>query len=141
MKLSRPVSLLALTAFAVPAAADFTNETAPPWRSDPGTELAGWESFIDGHLGDNPPDLPGTTSGAVVVQTLLGGTITGAGNIYNPVQASHFELRDEVDCDLQEVWVQVSTWGNILDHGSPVLIYTDCQGLQTEAPAPQVTVL
>lgn len=123
------------------ATAQFTQDVAPPWRFGPGAEYAGWESFTEPNLGDNLPDDPSSSSGAVLVQTRPGAVITGGGNIYHPLAAARFEIRDEVDCDLQEVWVQTSTWGSVLDRTSPALVYIGCDGEAANAPAPSVTVL
>lgn len=134
-------STLACAFLAASALAAFTADVAPRWRFDPGTEFGGWESFTQAVDGDNLPDHPASTTGAALVQTVPGATITGSGNLYHQFAAARFEVRDAVDCDLVEVWLQVSTWGTVLDPNSATLEYTDCDGALTTAPAPTVTVL
>lgn len=71
-----------------------------------------WASFSAG-FGDpgNAPDVEGSTAGGVIVQKAIGGTLTGSGNIYNPVGPSDFELRVTQEEDIEELVLQVRSIG------------------------------
>src|SRR6185503_11069079 len=95
------------------ASAGFTNPYVPPFRGAPNAQFGAWESFTVPSGGANLPDDPQSTTTQASVEQLLGGAvITGGGNIYHPTALASFRFADSVPADLQEVDLQISTWGS-----------------------------
>ena len=135
------VSALALTSFSGVALAVFVNPFVPAFRGAPLAEYAGWEEFVSGINGSNPPDDPQTTPGAFfdLVQTQFGGLVT-SGTIYNLNQASTFEITHRPDPavpnpDLQTVVLQVRSIGNEFDITTFKLRFQDASGTTISLPA------
>ena len=134
--------LLAASALSDAARAGFTNPYVPPFRGNPGTEFGSWEAFTVPYAGTNLPDDAGsTTVDATLEQLVSGAFLTGSGNIYHPSAAPAFRLVDGGPGDLQEVALQISTWGSELDYASPVLTYVDGQGQSHSIPFTSYTEL
>jgi hypothetical protein len=111
------------------ARAGFTQSVVPPFRGAPCTRFAGWETFTQPHTAPNAPDVPwSTTQAPALTQLVPGAILTTTGNIYHPSQAPQFELGDVAGADVQEVVLQVSTFGNPPDGASFVLVHADGAG-------------
>jgi hypothetical protein len=128
-------SLLAV-ALARDASAGFTAAITPPWRGTPGASFAGFESFTQAYNAPNVPDVVGSsTSGLALTQLVPGAILTSTANIYHPAQASSFRIDQTTVGDVQEVVLQVSTFGSSADLGSFTLTYVGAGGVeQTLSP-------
>ncbi len=122
--------------FATSAHAEFTNGQVPPFRGQPNTGYAQWESFTVPFGGVNTPDVPGATTDATVENLTPSAFLIPppAGNIYSPDQAIDLVLAGSVQTPLLEVWLQTSTKGAELDYTDITLNYTDADGLPQSAP-------
>lgn len=92
----------------------------PAWSGDEGTEHAEWLNLTVA-VGNNAPDVEGSTGDGVLSQTAEGAIVTGSMNIYNPVGASSFVVTDSVDGSLQTVVFQTWVSGTELNYDSLVL--------------------
>jgi hypothetical protein len=107
----------------------------PLFRGAPNTASAYWETFtVPVGAPGNPPDQPGTTTGAVLTQTNANAFLTGSGNIYNLAGISSFMLADETPFELGTVVIQTRTIGSELDYQSISLTYSNASGAHTLAP-------
>jgi len=107
----------------------------PTFRGSAITEFGYWESFVvpSGAPG-NPPDRPGTTTGAVLTQSDSNAIVTGSGNIYNQSAVSFFALADSTPFTLATVVLQIRTIGSELDYNSVSLAYSNASGSHSIAP-------
>ena len=116
------------------ARADFTNDVVPPFRGDPGSEYAQWDSFAHPVADPNFPDHPSTTNlDAQLVQTDPTAFLAG-GNIYSFSAPVKFELADGTPGPLREVYLQTATKGEELDYANIRLVYLDSLGLAQSLP-------
>lgn len=114
-----------------------TGFMTPDYRNLPGSTHGGWEVMtVPGNTPPgNRPDLPGTLSGASLMQLDPGAVITGTGNIYNHAGISSFEISHSPGQAVGWVTLQVRTSGTELDYSSMRLTYE--LGGQTLTVAPQ----
>lgn len=86
----------------------------PEWAGSGNAEFSAWENFSIGFgQPGNEPDIEGSQAGGVIVQGVPGGSVTGSGNIYNPVGASLFTLADTTDKSYQTVVLQAKSIGSL----------------------------
>ncbi len=101
---------------------EFENINLPGWQFD------GWEIFASAYDEWNVADMPGSRdfleeNSALLKQTEDGSIITSTGNIYNPVNASRFNIQDTVLGDISDVILQVHTSGSTIKEESVELVY------------------
>ena len=130
-----PAALL-LGAVPVPAPASTNNFVVPSFRGQSDSEIGFWERFtVPYGAPGNAADQPGSTSGALVTQTLsLSAFATGSGNLYDPSAPMAFRLADTVPYSLGTVVLQIRTLGSELAYDQVQLSYTDGTGPQALAP-------
>lgn len=106
----------------------------PLFRGVANSEFGYWESFTHavGAPG-NPPDQPGTTTGAALSQTNAAGLVTSSGNLYCGDIAS-FQVRDETTLPLGTVVLQARTLGSELNYSRVSLVYSNDLGTRAVAP-------
>lgn len=126
---------LSLFALSAPSRADFSAAIAPAFRGAACTDYAQWEAFTIPHGGVNSPDVAGSTNSTATLEQLIPGAIlTSTGNIYHPFAIPAFTMQDASPADLQQVSLQLSTFGSSRNSQSFILQYTNAQGVQTLAP-------
>ena len=118
----RSLLLAAITLVGATYQADALEYEVPAWAGDADTEYAEWLN-LSVAVGDNNPDVEGSTGDGVLSQAAEGAIVTGSMNIYNPVGASFFTVTDSVDGTLQTVVFQAWVSGTELDYDGLVLEY------------------
>lgn len=123
----------------LPALADTSTFAVPDYRGLPGTTSGGWERLTIG-VGQpgNTPDLPGSITGATLVQTVPGAIATGGGNIYQGAGAAAYEVSYNPGEAVGLVTFQMRTLGTELDYGSVRLSYDLGSGIQYLAPSARI---
>lgn len=93
----------------------------PDFRNKPQTQWAIWDNFQSA-VGNNSPDIQGSSSSASIVQTFPSGVIlTGSGNIYGLDNPPKFILNDTVPYQLTRVVLQVRIVGKNINLPGVVL--------------------
>jgi hypothetical protein len=136
MRLCYSISIATLILTGVVGSHAGTNNFSVPFfRGSPNSELGFWENFTTASGGENSPDRPGSTSGAVLIQSNTNAILTSTFNIYNPADLSEFTLRDGTPFVLGTVVLQARTLGAELDYGAVALTYTNESGSHSLPPA------
>jgi hypothetical protein len=116
--------------------ASTNNFVVPAFRGLPDTEAGYWESFtVPFGAPGNAADRPGSTTGAILAQTLSPSAfITGSGNIYDVAARTGFEIRDAVPFTLGTVVLQTRTLGSEIDYAGLTFRYSNSEGIHSVAP-------
>lgn len=119
-----------------PAMASTNQFVVPAFRGQPSSELGFWERFtVPFGAPGNPPDQPGSNSGATLTQELSPSAFaTGSGNLYDPSAAMAFTLTDETPFQIGTVVLQVRTLGSELTYDQVRLSYLEGGISQTLEP-------
>lgn len=129
------------------ADADFVNPLVPSWRASAQSDFYGWESFTSAFGGPNLPNYPGTESSAALFNFGSGAIITGTGNLYAAGGPLFVQVYGGLSSQVDEVVVNLSTIGTLLNFSSVRLVLADNSGnsaslaanateLRSDAPAP-----
>lgn len=110
----------------------------PHFRDMPGSTAGGWEVFTAASTTANLPDLPGTLSGASIVQLDAGAFVTGSGNIYNIANISSFVLSHDPVDPVGWVTLQVRSLGAEIDYANVRLAYDSGGITQYLAPVSRI---
>jgi len=125
-----------LTLGSMSASAATNGFFTPFFRGSANSEAGYWEFFAWPRGTNNAADRPGSTTGALLLQSDLNAFRTSTSNIYNPSALLLFTLADETPFTLGTVVLQTHTaiGGNELNYGSMSLSYVDGSGSHTVSP-------
>jgi hypothetical protein len=133
------LTLLVLCASASLAQAGTNGFLVPFFRGSANSQAGYWETFsVAVGAPGNPPDKPGATTAARLIQSDTNAFLTGSGNIYNLNAASVFTLTNATPFTLGTVVLQSRTIGGELDYNSITLNYTNGSGSHSLAPLQRV---
>ncbi|MDA0214055.1 MAG: hypothetical protein O2875_01675 [Planctomycetota bacterium] len=123
------VAGLALSSFILaPASADFINPIVPPWRGSPDSDFYGWESFTSPFGGPNLTNYAGTEANAALFNFGPGAFITSTGNLYGASNPLSISIYAGLTAQVNEVILNVSTIGTIINTNSVRLDISDNNG-------------